>query len=239
LTEPTSYEELLTDQGATNYWMLQVSRGVDVQEPDQIGTDHMYMRSGISSPALGQGPFEDDAVGIVEADSEYYETTDLVNWASTWSISFWINMASASSTVPILMSTGTATTNGWYLIHRDDRSGLTNQFTGGGSTSYLDWGIGDRNIEGDGLWHHVCITRNYSTTPTLDVFTLYLDGIKVQQAPRSTLGTIDMGTSKLSLGDRLPATGSTLTCPGLYAHAARALGVVWTDDQVQAQALWH
>jgi hypothetical protein len=238
LTEPTTYLGLITAQAGTNYWPLKVARADGVGEPDQIGTDHMTMRSGNSTLSAGQGPNGVDCIQLIEADSEYYETTNSVDWASTWSVSFWHKMATAASTVPILMSTGTASTNGWYLIHRDDRSGLTNQFTVGGSTYYMDFGTLDRNIEADGLWHHIAVTRQYNATATLDTFRLYLDGIKVATATRATIGNVDMGVSKLSLGDRLPATGSTLTCPGQYVHAARALGTVWSDAQVAQQAFW-
>jgi phage minor structural protein len=237
--DPTTFLELLGDHNATNYWPLQTARADGVSEPDQIGTDHMTMRSGATTLA-GEGPFggSDDSVIIVEADSEYYETTNVVDWAQSFSVSFFVKMATASSSVPILMSTGTATTNGWYLIHRDDHSGLTNQFTHTSGTSYLDFGTGDRNIENDGLWHHVALTRQYNATASLDTFRLYLDGVKVAEATRSAIGSIDMGISKMSLGDRLPATGSALTCPGRYAHAARALGVVWSDAQIAEQAAW-
>jgi hypothetical protein len=237
-TEPTTYPALIAAQSGTNFWPLQTARAVDVSEPDTIGSDHFTMRSGAST-LITPGPLSGtSAVQIAEADTEYYESTNSVDWASTWSLSFWIRMANASSTVPILLSTGSATSNGLYLIHRDDRSGLTMQFTVGGSTYYMDFGIGDRNIEADGLWHHIAVTRQYSATALNDTFRLYLDGIKVATATRAAIGNVDMGVSKMSIGDRLPVLGSALTCPGDYAYAARALGVVWSDAQIAQQAFW-
>lgn len=227
------YGALVASQGATNYWALQTALAESATEADQIGANELTMTSGAVALA-GDGPWSgSDALAFVETDTEVLVSGSNPDLNADWSLSFWCKMLATAGTVPILAAVHGS---GFYLflIHRNDRGGLTLQMTSNGVTAvYSDFGTG-RNIEADDTWHHIAVTREYSATAADDVLTTWLDGSLSSQRTRATVGFgAAFGAGPLTLGNRIAAD---IGINGRMTHAAFAQGVVWGSTEIAAQA---
>lgn len=235
----STYQALVTSQGATSYWALATELTDSDFDDDLIGSNDMDMNGGTATTAAG--PSSDPSTGItfVDADTEGLTSIADVNTRQDFSSSFWIKLNNQTNGAYSPIWTIETSLSTIYLIiaHRDDRSGLTFQLdTSSGGARYLDFGAG-RNIENDGNWHHVAITRDYSATESVDTWTLYLDGAQVAQSTMAAINaSLDSGITPNA--DRLRfarnrAENWRADC--VLAAAAWASGVVWSPTQIADQ----
>lgn len=227
----STYGDLVESQGADHYWELQTALSLSATEADLItGNWDLTMTSGASTLA-GEGPFSgSDSIALLEADTESVSrSSGVADLNQDWSTSVWVKMLTTSNANAVIM-TLSGGGNYMMIIHRNDRSGLTIQF--GSTAVFFDFGSG-RNIENDGSWHHIGLTRSHSATASSDIFTTWLDGVQSSQASRATIGNAyPSSTAGIAIGNY---SSLTLGVDAYFAHWAWAEGTVWGSTEFSAQ----
>jgi hypothetical protein len=234
LAPTASYLDLLVDQGFGHYWSLQTQRNSGANEPDLIGTRTLTMSGGntVNNSAGPLGASDgSNAQTFAESDTEAM-VNGITSWPidSDWSVSLWVKMTVQTGANNIIAAWDQTATRYLYLIRRDDRSGLCLQIGDGITTYFINFG---QEIENDGAWHHVVVTRDYSATATADTWKLYLDNVLKTTTTRSAVGHSTIATANLfAIGNRY---AENVGMNGSIAHVAFAFGVVIGASDVAAQ----